>query len=264
MKNMEVAKNHRINGTDIFVFSYNPDKELYTYSRPFNAKEAEALATGTNEAIKQYGKVSGLRQGLTANSSGELVNMSTLKGIVANKVLMGRTENQQWLPTVKELIALQKNGMLSSGILIDGGIALYDGQNPDTEIAQALMATAGEKGYSTPVLASFKSLDLREGGKRYGVTPVIVSSDGLIHGADAEKIIADDFSFVGDSGVRRLVRNGVGRFDARWCGGLGSFGEDCRVGRFSAVGSAQKLEQEALGNVSLIRKSLDALFASTQ
>jgi hypothetical protein len=261
---MEVAKNHRIEGTEIFVFSQNSDNGLYTYSRPFNVKEAEVLATGTNDAIKQYGDVSGLRQGLTSNSNGELVNMNTLKGIVANRVLMGRTENQQWLPTIKELIALQKNGMLPSGIFIDGGIALYDAQNPDSEIAQALMATVNQKGYATPVLASFRSLGLEKGGKRYGVIPVIVSPDGLITGEDAKKTLNEDFYLVGDSGARRLNRYSDGRFGANWNVGLDGFSENCRVGRFSAVGSAQKLEQEALGNYQSVRKSLDALFASGQ
>lgn len=265
IENMEITKNHRVEGTNIFVFSYNPDKKLYTYSRPFSAREAEDLAKATNNFISnQYNELNGLKGGLNANAGGELVNMSTLKGIVANRVLMEKTDNHQWLPTIKELIALQKQGMLSSGVLIDGGIALYDEKNPDSEIAQDLIATAQEKGYNTPILASFKSLGLNRDGKRYGVKPTIVSADGLIIGQEAKDVLKEDFRWVGDSGVRRLGRSVDGRFNADWNGGLDVFLNYCWVGRFSAEGSAQKLEQEALGNYSSVRKSLDALFDSAQ
>jgi len=257
---MAKAINQRVNNTDIFVFGYNPQTNLVTYSRPFNAKEAESLAEGTNQVIaSQYADVTGLRKGLSANKDGELYNMSTLKGIVANRVLMERTKGEQWLPTIEELIQLQKKGMLSSEVLIDGGIALYDGKNPDEKIAKSLMTTAGEKGYSTPVLASFKSLGLTVGGKRYGVTPQIISADGLVHGAKAQTLLDENNFIKGDSGVRRLLWYG-GLWLADWDDDLDGFLDDCRVGRFTAVGSREKLEEEALGRVAPIRQSLDSIF----
>lgn len=258
--------NQRIASTDIFVFGYNPTTQNFTYSRPFTADEAKSLAERTNVAIdSQYSGTAGLRQGLAANDNGELTNMSTLKGIVANRVLMQNSDAQQWLPTIQEGIALQKAGMLPSGILIDFGLALYDEQNPDKEIAKALGTTARAKQYALPVLASFKSLGLSLGGKRYGVTPQLVSVDGLTFGEDAAKLLKENSFYQGDgTGVRRLFRDGGGDWGADWIGGLDGFYADCRVGRFSAEGSAKKLEEEALGAFAPIRKSLDAVLSQTQ
>jgi len=256
--------NQRIENTDIFVFGYNPETKLFAYSRPFYADEANILAKETNQVIKsQYKGITGLRGGLVANN-GELINMSTLKGIVANKTLMKITDNKQSLPTIEEGIRLQKFGMLPPDILIDFGIALYNKQNPDKEIAIALSATTKEKGYILPILASFKSLDLANGGERYGVTPQIVSADGLIHGKDAEKFLEENSFCKRDSGVRRLDRYRLGYWDASWNDILDDFGEYCRVGRFSAEGSAQKLEQEFLSAFIPIKKSLDSILALAQ
>jgi len=258
------AINQRIANTDIFVFGYNPQTQTFTYSRPFTAEEAEVSAKETNQAIaSHYGNANGLRGGLQARN-GELINMSTLKGIAANRELMRRTNGEQWLPTIEEGIELQRKGMLPSGVLIDFGLALYDSQNPDKEIAQSLSATATREGYVTPVLASFKSLDLVSGGKAYGVTPQIVSPSGLVFGEEAKKLLSENSFYKGSSGVRGLCRYGDGDWDASWDVFLDDFGEDWRVGRFSAVGSAQKLEQEALGAFAPIRKSLDSIFAQVR
>lgn len=256
---MAKAINERIANTDIFVLSYDSKSKLYTYSRPFTQPEAESLATATNEAIaSQYGNARGLEGGLRA-VSGELVNMSTLKGIVANQVLMQSSGKKQWLPTIAEGVQLQKQGMLPSGVLIDFGIALYDGEDPDKEIAQAMIATAGEKGYVLPVLASFKSLGLIKGGKSYEVTPQIASAEGLIFGVDAARFLAENSFYKGNSGVRRLGRSRGGLWVTVWEVDLGDFNGSCRVGRFSATGSAQKLREEALGAFNPIQQSLDSI-----
>lgn len=263
MKNMEKTINQRIADTGIFVFGYNPQTLLFTYSRPFTIEEAKLVADETNQVIaSQYGNARGLRDGLQARNN-ELINMSTLKGILANRALMRRTNNQQWLPTIKEGIQLQARGLLSSGVLIDFGLALYDNKNPDEEIAQVLSATAEEKGYVTPVLASFKSLDLAEGGRHYGVTPQIVSVDGLTFGDEAKKLLDKNSFYKGNSGVRRLFRYGYGGWIADWNFDLDNFAEGCRVGRFSAEGSAKKLEEEALGAFAPIKQSLDSVLSLT-
>jgi len=259
MKDMVKAINKRIANTDIFVLSYNPKSKLYTYSRPFTQPEAESLATATNAVLaSQYENTRGLKGGLQA-VSGELVNMSTLKGIVANQVLMQKAYNNQWLPTIAEGIQLQRQSMLPSGVLIDFGLALYDGEDPDKEIAQAMNATAKDKGHVLPILASFKSLGLVKGGKRYEVTPQIVSAEGLISGVDATRVLDENSFYKGDSGVRGLYRDRNGYWNAYWNDSLDSFYEYCRVGRFSAVGSAQKLREEALGAFNPIQESLDSI-----
>ena len=263
MKNMEKTINQRIADTGIFVFSYNPQTQLFTYSRPFTVEEAKLVADETNQVIaSQYGNTNGLRGGLQARNN-ELINMNTLKGILANRALMRRTNNHQWLPTIKEGIQLQAQGLFSFGVLIDFGLALYDNKNPDEEIAQVLSMTAKEKGYAAPVLASFKSLDLAEGGKRYGVTPQIVSVDGLTFWDEAKELLDKNSFYKGNSGVRGLYRHWGGAWDALWYDGLDLFGDGCRVGRFSAEGSAKKLEEEALGTFAPIRQSLDSVLNLT-
>ena len=95
-----------------------------------------------------------------------------------------------------------------------------------------------------PVLASFKSLDLKEGGKRYGVIPHIVSPDGLVTGKDAVKLL-ERFAWKGNSGVHRLYRDRNGYWVAGLDDNLVGFSQGFRVGRVSAVGSARDLRELA-------------------
>lgn len=258
--------NQRITNTDLFVFNYNPTTGIYTYSRPLSKAEATALAEQTNRLIEtEYNGVSGLKVGLAANDAGEIYNMSALKGIVANRILMKKTEktdNPQRLPIIQEGVLLQNAGMLSSGILIDHGLAVYNNGNPDQEIAQALTQEATQKNYTLPLLASFSSLDLKRGGKRYGVTPTIVSTQGLVYGTHAQKLLDENSFIQGKNGVHWLGRGGSGRWFTSWGDNLDDFSEGCRVGRVSAEGSAKKLEEEALGAFASIRQSLDEILAS--
>ena len=255
--------NRKIANTDIFVFGYAPDTDTFTYSRPFSQEEAEGLAKATNTAIEtQYKGATGLRQGLTARDC-SLINMSTLKGIVANSVLMDGSQGKRWLPTLEEGLALHEAGMLAPDVLIDFGTALYDGENPDSKITQAMMETARAKGYETPVLASFTSLGLSKDGERYGVTPQLVSDKGLITGQEAVKAL-ENFRHVGNSGVRRVYRDDVGNWNADWYVNLDNFYGYCRVGRFSAEGNAKKLREEALGAFAPIQKSVDTIVSSAR
>ena len=260
---MEKAINKRIANTDIFIFNYNPENGIYTYSKPFTKTEAQMMADETNRTINsQYGDAKGLRRGLRAIGGG-LANMSTLKGIVANNVLMQMSHGQRWLPTIAEGFVLDKAGMLPSNVLIDFGIALYDGGTPDKDIAQSMMVVADERKYTTPVLASFASLGLAQGGKRYEVTPQLASAKGLITGQDAVRIL-EKFAYKGNSGVRGLGRDGCGAWDAYWTSNLGNFDKGCLVDRYSAEGDEKKLREEALSAFNPIQQSLDSIVADAK
>lgn len=222
--------NQRIANTNLYVFSRNPATGLFTYSRPITPDEGRDVARQVT-----------INSGLGVTEQGVLYNMSTLKGIVANRALMKQTGGKVWFPTIAEGLALHDAGLLPGGELMDFGIALYNEGNPDKEIAQALTQTAKQKGYALPVLASFRALDLTKGGKRYGFTPAIVSEDGLITGEDATKTL-EKFAFVGDSGVRRLYRDWGGCWSADWREALDFFSAHCRVGRVSAEGSEKNLK----------------------
>ncbi|MBU0977826.1 MAG: hypothetical protein KKD18_05400 [Nanoarchaeota archaeon] len=222
--------NQRIANTNLYVFSRDPAAGLFTYSRPITPDEGRDVA----------GQIT-INGGLGATNEGVLYNMSTLKGIVANRALMKQTGGKVWFPTISEGLSLHDAGLLPKGELMDFGIVVYNGGNPDKEIAQALTETARQKGYALPILASFTSLDLNIGGERYGFTPVIVSEDGLITGTDATDTLKRFIT--GDSGVRRLCRGRLGDWDAGWYVDLDGFGEYCRVGRVSAVGSEKNLRE---------------------
>ncbi len=223
--------NQRIANTNLYIFSRDSDSGLFAYSRPISEDEGNYVA----------GQVT-INEGLGVAENGALYNISALKGIDANKKLMKQTDGKVWFPTISEGLLLHDAGLLPLGKIMDFGIALFNSKNPDKEIAQALAKTARERGYDLPILASFKSLELEVGGKKYGYMPIIVSEDGLIKGKNVEDTLKR-FSYVGNSGVRRLYRSGLGYWLAYWDDPLGDFSGGCRVGRVSAVGSEKNLNE---------------------
>lgn len=255
--------NQRVEGTNLFVYSHKPETGIFAYFRPFSVDEARALAADTNKSIRDYG-VKGLKGSelYADEDTGELVRVSTLREILANRTLMHQANGKKWLPTISEGLELQKAGLYRPGILINHGIALYSADASDEEIAKTLVATAEKQGYTLPVLAPFKSLGLKAGGARYGVTPEIVSPEGLIQGRDAERMLRGNFRWVGNSGVHRLDRVGVGVWDADWDNDLDYFSEVCRVVGFSAEGSVQNLRDiiqgEIKSNYDSQRRKLEA------
>jgi len=230
---MNEIRNKRIEGTNLYIFSNNTKTGDFTYSRPIAMDEARMVAD----------KVSGLK----VAKNGSLTYMNTLRGIRANRELMNQTQGKVWLPTIQEGFALHDAKLLPSGQLMDFGIALYNGENPDKQIAGKLMADAKKADYAVPIMASFKSLNLEQGGKRYEVTPIFVSKEGLISGTDAVKIL-ERFAGKGNSGVRRLLRH-LGSWDAYWDDLLDVAYDNCRVGRVSVVGTAKNLIELAENEV---------------
>lgn len=251
--------NQRIVGTEIFLFSKD-SKGNFTYSAPFTKEEANATAEAVNNLTKtEYAEAKGMRQGLSVDGKTfALFNMNTLKGIVANKELSRQSSGALWLPTIEEGIAMheadialardaEQKGrsygmLLSVGQLFDFGTALFNNKAPDEEIANSMCRTAQQGNYSLPVLASFKSLGLKVGGERYGVMPELTSGNGLISGEKAEQVL-NKFRYRGNSGVRRLCRDGGAIWNAGWGDDLDGFDADCRVGRKSGVASAKNLAE---------------------
>ncbi|MEK6889031.1 MAG: hypothetical protein AABW80_02890 [Nanoarchaeota archaeon] len=226
------VENQRIEGTSLYIFNKDVKTGDFTYSRPISMDEAKAVASKVD--------------GLNVADNGSLIYMNTLRGIRANRELMAQTQGNVWLPTIQEGFVLHDAKLLPSNELMDFGIALYNVENPDKQIAGKLIECARQKGYAVPILASFKSLDLEQGGERYGVTPVFVSKEGLITGQDAVKLL-ERFNFRGNSGVCRLGRS-YGVWVADWDVSLDADGV-CRVGRVSAVGTAKNLIELAENEV---------------
>ncbi len=236
------AINQRIEGTNLYVFSQDKKTGLVTYSRPLLVDEAQAVATAVNQRIKtEYENARGLGNGLQVTENGSLYNMSTLKGILANQELMQQSKNALWFPTIQEGRLLHNAKLLPSGELMDFGLALYSDASPDAEIATFLSATARKGNYTLPLLASFKALGLKLGGERYGVTPTLTSQDGLLTGADAQKML-EGFDYTAKTGVHGVDRSGGGCLVADWGGILDSSGGGCRVGRVAAEGSERDVK----------------------
>lgn len=235
--------NQKIDGTNLYIFSKDAETGLFTYSRPLLIDESRQVAESVNRVIEtDYRGVSGLRQGLKVAENGSLYNMNTLKGILANRTLMEQTSGNVRFLTIQEGLLLHGAQLLPSGELTDFGIALYNDGCPDEEIAKSLNAEAKTRGYSLPVLASFRALGLKLGGQRYGVVPTFVSEEGVVTKKSAQDTL-NRFSYVGNSGVRRLVRDSTDIWFALWGDYLDHFDEYCRVGRVSAEGSAKNLKE---------------------
>lgn len=260
MINSCVEINERIKEAAIYIFNKNPETGLFTYSRPLSVEEAECVAEAANASIrKEYKDAEGLRKGLSVDGKkGVLYNMNTFKGILANRELMKQSNNALRFSTISEGFLLHDAKMLPSGELMDFGLAVYSIGKLNKKLSESLVAKAQSKNYALPLLASFVSLGLQDGGEEYGVTSTLVSDADLITGTDAVNLL-ERFANVGNSGVQRL-----GRYDGGWCAdwdNLGSFYAGCRVGRVSGKASAKNLrtliQAQIEQNFSEKRKKLE-------
>lgn len=261
MANARVEINQRINETDIYVFSRNSETGLFTYSRPLLIDEANPIAEAVNISIqKEYADAQGLRQGLSIDKkTGALYNMNTFKGILANRELARQSKNTLRFSTILEGLLMHNAKMLPSGELMDFGLALFSIGDPNKKLSESLVAEAQAKNYALPLLASFSALGLNNGGEEYGVTPTLVSGEGISSGADAATMLKERFSYVGKNGVQRLGRSD-GDWFAYWYG-VDDFLVLCRVGRVSGEASAKNLQDiiqtQIKCNFSRKRKELE-------
>ncbi len=228
----------------VYVFNYDDEAGLFTFNRPLAVDEAREVASEFDRAVREnYRNAKGLTGCLGVAKDGALYNMNSLKGIMANRILMGET-GEKWFPTIGEGLLLYDARLLPTEYLIDFGLVVYNAQSPNNEeIAESLVETANRNGYALPLLASFKSLNLKLGGERYGVIPQIVSDDGLITGEEAEELLEKRFTLIETSGFQRLDIGAGGVWLAGWSA-FDSFNRFCRIGRISTFGS-----EETLGNL---------------
>ncbi len=114
-----------------------------------------------------------------------------------------------WLPGLVEGKTLDSAKKLSNGVYRDYGIVLYDGTEPNHEIAERLASEAEALGLKLPLVIPFRALNHSPN------ISFVESPEGIISGKEAEKQI-NVLNYKGNSGVRRLLRDWYGGWDGRW------------------------------------------------
>lgn len=218
--------NRRIEGTDIYVFNRETRTNLFTYSRPISLEEdcgRDRLPEGLN----------------------------IWNAIRVNRFLMEKSNGKVSLPTIEEYILLEEAGLLGVNGTSLIGLSLHRGSECYHEhAAKKFRKTVRERGYSLPVLASFKSLNLNQKTKKslfhYGcqhpseivikAAPSIVSEEGLITGEDARKILRK-FSHYGPGLKGMIIDNSFGGYRADLSDSLNINYERGELKRITALGN---------------------------
>ena len=119
-----------------------------------------------------------------------------------------------WIPGLLEAKVLDKQGKLENGVYRDYGVAVYDEQNPNQEMAQRLVPQAQDFGLQLPLIVPFRALDYNPNGNQIDVS-FVQSPQGIIQGKDAQRNI-DSLNYKGNSGVQGLSRSWDGYWFAIW------------------------------------------------
>ena len=141
------------------------------------------------------------------DKTGEIIGSNTPLCVLTNKVL--RTKGLR-LPTPWEARQLNKKGKLTNGVYREFGIAVYNDQQPNQELAKYFLENISKE---APFILPFSSLDLEHKTGR------IILSDNLtdiLSGKDAKDFLKREFDYTGTSGVCRLLRNAGGNWYAIW------------------------------------------------
>lgn len=199
------TRNQRIAGTDIYIFSKDTQTGKLTYARPFTEAEARAVATATNECtLKKYTDIKGLQYDLGIDpENNALTNVSVLSGILANRELIRLSHNASRFPTLQEGFLLNQADLLPSDKNQLLGIVVYDANKKYIANAHTLGKEAKQKGYAFPLIASFKSLDLRT-IKDGEVTPTIMSPEGIFCGVNSQALL-NKCRYIGERGAFGII-----------------------------------------------------------
>jgi len=222
-----------------------PVIQKYTFAKRFKGDDArEVYKAVAGRISKDFKNVPAFNGYFKFNEeTGEINGSDLYHGILVNDEL--RTSGLH-LPSVIEGRSLDSAKKLNNGVYRDYGLAVYNAQNPNSEIAQKLVKEADKKGLNLPVLAPFSSLKLIKGGSKNGVSVLFTNeAKDIITGDEAQKYLNEQFSYKGNSGVRGLGRGSVGSWVASWDVLDGSNGGG-RVDWVCGEATAQNLERAVL------------------
>ena len=186
---------------------------LVPYPRPnipakkFSRELAKEVFQKTKEFVSGYDSLDLQKYWKFNNRTGEINGSNTSLCILTNKIL--RTKGLR-LPTPWEARQLNKKGKLTNGVYREFGIAVYNDQQPNQELAKYFLENISKE---APFILPFSSLDLEHKTGR------IILSDNLtdiLSGKDAKDFLKREFDYTGTSGVCRLLRNAGGNWYAIW------------------------------------------------
>ena len=188
-----------------------PVIDEYIFARPFKGDEAREVYKEVRGRVEKDFKNSSMFGAYFKfnEQTGEINGVNTGYGILINDVL---SQKGLWLPTIAQARKLDKLGKLSNGVWRRYGIAIYDKNDPNSEVAGRLTEEAEKKRWNLPVLAPFKTLKIIKTGARIGFSK---DYDGIITGEQARELLKE-FNYVGNSGAQGVDRGRDGSWGADW------------------------------------------------
>lgn len=187
-----------------------PIVERFVYAKPLKGNFAKSVYNETRaRAAKDFKNAPAFNGYWKFNEKTEEINgSSNFWVLMANKVLR---KHGLWIPSFREAKALERKHLLKNGVYRDYGNAVYNSQNPNSEIAGGLVAQAKKRGLALPILLPFKALDIKKANNRFGAKIVLTKeAEGLISGQEAVEALKE-FNYRANAGARRLDR-----YDAGW------------------------------------------------
>ena len=138
-----------------------PVIEKYVFSKPLQGIEArEIFSEVKGRVAKDFKNAPAFDAYFKFNKqTGQLNGSNTFYGILIDHAL---SKEDLWIPTIVEAKRLDALGKLQNGIYREYGIAIYDNQEPNSEMAEILVEEANKRGWQLPILAPFKALGIRK------------------------------------------------------------------------------------------------------
>ena len=243
----------RVNNTEMIVLA--PIIEKYTFAKRFRGDDAREIYNAVSGRISKDFKNAPVFNGyFKFNEETQEINGSDLyHGILINNEL--RT-NGLHLPSLIEGKSLDAAKKLTNGVYRDYGIVIYNCQNPNQDIAQSLINKGSKKGWNKPIaVPSFSALKLRKDRSENKVSILFTDEvKDIITGDEAKKYLAEQFDYIGNSGIQGLVRGRVGGWGADW-DSLGGSSVGGRVDWVCGEATTQNLERSVSEEINKASKS---------
>ena len=249
------------NNNEIIVLA--PVVQKYIFAKKFKGDDArEVYKAVAGRVAKDFKNLHAFNTYFKFNEgTGEINGSNLYYGILINDELRASGLH---LPSVTEGKSLDSAKKLSDGVYRDYGLVVYNGQNPNSNIAQRLIREAKKKEWKTPILAlSFDALKLKKDAS------VLFSGDtkNVLTGEEAQKYLDEQFNYKGNSGVLRLGRDGDGGWGAHWYD-LGDSYADGRVDWVCGEATTQDLERVVAEEIDKVARNeaekLNAKIASSK
>ncbi len=207
-----------LNTAEDLIVIDSKDKDRVVFAFPFKREVAKHYFNETLADKREKGVEGFNRHWQYDNKTGLITGSSTLLTL-----RLGKKAGQKgfWVPTVEEAMLLNKNSKLTNRVYRDYGIVVYSNDRPNQKIAEGVIEQA--KGRELPLVVPFKALDYEvDNNFPNGVAVFLAENlDGIRAGEEAQKIISQ-FSYPGNSGACRVLRDRGGYLGAGWEGFDGS------------------------------------------